>query len=271
MNRKKTLFAFTLSIVMLAGCAGEHSTTGESNEQAAADANGMAEPAMEEQAIEMDEPTAAEPAPPQPAPPPAAPAQPAPRPVPSPPPASPPPPPAEPAMAMVQIPAGTNILLELRSDLSTAENQPGDEFRGLVLEPVTMGGVVVIPERARIWGTVTEAVSASKMKGQAQLSLSFDRLETPDGTFYDLSASLTEEGVKVGKRTGAIIGGSAAGGAILGKIIGKDTKNAAKGALIGAVIGTGIAAAQKGQEVEIPKGTEIAIVLDAPLDLPEPK
>jgi hypothetical protein len=147
----------------------------------------------------------------------------------------------------------------------------GDRFKSRVLEPVTMGGQVIIPERSKIHGSVTEAISARKMKGQAQLSLAFDTLELPDGTTYEVSAALTEEGVKVGKRSGAIIGGSAAGGALLGKILGKDTKGAVKGAVIGAVIGTGIAAAQKGQDLELPKGTGMAVVLEAPLRLPVPE
>lgn len=273
MTRRNGIFVFVLAMLLAVGCTSEHSTTGEGQEQAMEGTNEMAEPAMEETAMEMEEPAAqqpaAAPAPSRPSPPP----QPAatPPPTPSPRETAPPPAPAQPAMATVRLPEGTTLLLELRTDLSTKTNMVGDEFKARVLEPVTMGGMVMIPERSTVWGTVTETVSAQKMKGQAQMSLSFDRLELPDGTFHTMSAVLTEEGVKVGKRTGGIIGGSAAGGALLGKIIGKDTKSAVKGALIGAVVGTGIAAAQKGQELELPKGTEMSIVLETPLDLPEPR
>lgn len=272
---KKHRYGFlslSLTLFLAAGCAGEHSTTGEEHGQAAEDTEEMADPTMDGQAMEMNSDEAAMPSAPAPAKP-----------------AMPsttgqgsgttaPPPstttamqPAAPSVPMVQVPAGTAMVLELKTDLSTATNMPGDEFKARVLMPVTMGGVVVIPERSRVWGTVTDTVSAKIMKGQAHMSLSFDRLELPDGTFHPMSAMLTEDGVKVGKRTGAIIGGSAAGGALLGKIIGKDTKGAVKGALIGAAVGTGIAAAQKGQDLEIPGGAEMNIVLDAPLDLPEPK
>jgi len=179
--------------------------------------------------------------------------------------------PPQPVVAMIEIPAGTVIQLELKTDLSSGTNVPGDEFKSRVLEPVTMGGQVMIPERSRIWGTVTDAVSAKKMTGQAHLSLAFEKVELPDGSMHELRATLTQEGVKVGKRTGAVIGGSAAGGALLGKIIGKDTKGAVTGALLGAAIGTGIAASQKGQDLELPGGTILEIVLEEPLKLPEPK
>ncbi len=179
--------------------------------------------------------------------------------------------PPQPVVAMIEIPAGTVIQLELKTDLSSGTNVPGDEFKSRVLEPVTMGGQVMIPERSRIWGSVTDAVSAKKMTGQAHLSLAFEKVELPDGSMHELRASLTQEGVKVGKRTGAVIGGSAAGGALLGKIIGKDTKGAVTGALLGAAIGTGIAASQKGQDLELPGGTILEIVIEEPLRLPEPK
>jgi hypothetical protein len=280
---KKHRYGFlslSLALFLAAGCAGDHqSTTGEEHGQAAEETEEMADPTMEGQAMEMDADEAAMPAAPAPAKPAATTAKPAmpsttgqgsgtTAPAPSTTTAM---QPAAPSVPMIQIPAGTTMILELKTDLSTATNMPGDEFKARVLEPVTMGGVVVIPERSRVWGTVTETVSAQKMKGQAQMSLSFDRLELPDGTFHAMSAMLTEEGVKVGKRTGAVIGGSAAGGALLGKIIGKDTKSAVKGALIGAAVGTGIAASQKGQDLEIPGGSEMNIVLDAALELPEPK
>ncbi|HXI02393.1 MAG TPA: hypothetical protein VNI57_04380, partial [Candidatus Saccharimonadales bacterium] len=179
--------------------------------------------------------------------------------------------PPQPATPMIELPEGTTLNLELKTDLSSGTNQVGDEFKAKVLDPVTMGGQVVIPEKSKVYGTVTEAVSSKKMSGQAHLTLSFDKLVLPDGSTYAMTASLTQEGVKVGKRTGAIVGGSAAGGALLGKIIGKNTGGAVKGALIGAAIGTGIAAAQKGQDLELPSGSEMAIVLEAPLSVPAPK
>ena len=272
MHRNGT-FAFLLALLLAGGCTAEHST-GEGHEQAAEETDGMAAPPVTEKAMKMEEPVeqAAAPATTQPvAPPPPATAQPAVAPPPARPAMTPPPAPAQPAVPMVQIPEGTILLLELRTELSTATNAPGDEFKTRVLEPVAIGGVVVIPERSRIWGTVTEAISAKRMKGQAHISLTFDRLELPGGTFHEMSAMLTEEGVKMGKRTGAIIGGTAAGGAILGRIIGDDSGDALKGALIGAAVGTGIAAAQKGKDLEIPKGTQMSIILDSPLDLPEPR
>jgi hypothetical protein len=171
---------------------------------------------------------------------------------------------------MVELPAGTVIEMELAGDLSSKLSKQGDPFTAKVIDPVTMGGVEVIPAGSTVHGTVTQAVSAKQMSGQAVLSLAFTQVTLPDGNEVAISASLTEKGKKIGKRTAGIVGGSAAGGAVLGRIIGKDTKGAVVGALLGAAAGTGIAASQKGQELKLPAGTGLAIEIDSPVRVPVP-
>lgn len=174
-------------------------------------------------------------------------------------------PPPEPAT--VEVPAGTVLEAETMRRITTAKIQPGDRFRASTIVPVVVGKDVVIPVGTIIRGVVTEAVSATRMKGRASLTLTFEELRLPDGQRVPISAVLTQEGKEIGKRTAGIVGGSAAGGAILGKIIGKDTKGAVAGALVGAAVGTGIAAAQDGQELDLPKGTGVAVQLSAPIQV----
>ena len=176
------------------------------------------------------------------------------------------PPPAQ--MAMVQVPSGTVLEVSLLRNLSTSKNVPGDTFRVELTEPVTLGGQDVIPAGTKILGTVTESISAQKMKGQASLVLEFSEMTFPDGYVTQVDAMLSQKGKKMGKTAGGIIGGSAAGGALLGRIIGKDTKGAVKGALLGAAAGTAIAAAQEGQDIDLPKGTALALELSGPVQVP---
>ena len=49
-------FALALALLLAAGCAAEHSTTGEDHGQPAEGTEVMAEPAMTEKALEMEEP-----------------------------------------------------------------------------------------------------------------------------------------------------------------------------------------------------------------------
>lgn len=178
--------------------------------------------------------------------------------------ATPPPPPAP---ATVEVPAGTILEAETMRRITTAKIQPGDRFRASTIVPVVVGNEVAIPVGTIIRGVVTEAVSATRMKGQASLVLSFEELRLPDGRRVPISAVLTQEGKEIGKRTAGIVGGSAAGGAVLGRIIGKDTKGTVAGAVVGAAVGTGIAAAQEGQELDLPKGTGVAVQLSAPIQI----
>jgi hypothetical protein len=193
----------------------------------------------------------------------------------TPPPAQSAPPAAQPASTpapagpvMVEIPAGTILELETLRNLDTKNNVAGDRFGARVIDAVLMGGQVAIPEGSIVHGEVTQAISATKMKGQAMLTVNFHTLTLPSKEKVALSAVLSEEGKKIGKRTAGIVGGTAAGAALLGKIVGKDTKSAVKGALIGAAAGTAIAATQDGQELKLPKGTGIAIELLSAITVP---
>jgi len=171
---------------------------------------------------------------------------------------------------MVELPAGTVLELELVDALSTRISMAGDTFKARVIDPVSMGGKVVIPLDSIVEGTVTEAVSAKKMTGQASLKLQFTQVKLPSGHSVEISAMLSEKGKKIGKRTAGIVGGSAAGGAVLGRIIGKDTKGAVVGALIGAAAGSGVAASQKGQELKLPAGTGLSIEIETAVQVPVP-
>ena len=179
-------------------------------------------------------------------------------------------PPAPPKPTLVEVPTATVLEMELATALSTKTSKAGDAFQAKLIDPVTVGGQVVIPEGSVVEGTVTEAISANKMTGQASLSLQFSKLTIPSGESVAISGMLSQKGKKIGKRTAGVIGGSAAAGAILGRIIGKDTKGAVVGAAAGAAIGTGVAASQKGQDLDLPVGAGLSIELQGPVEVPVP-
>jgi hypothetical protein len=169
---------------------------------------------------------------------------------------------------MIEVPAGTVLEMELVDALSSKTNVVGDTFKATVTDAVEVGGLEVIPAGSVVEGTVTEAVSAKKLSGQASLSMEFNRLVLPDGHSVLISAMLTQKGKKISSRTGAVVGGSAAGGAVLGKIFGKSTKGALVGAALGAAVGTGVAASQKGQELKLPAGAGLSVELQNPVQVP---
>ena len=170
-----------------------------------------------------------------------------------------------PAVA-VTVPAGTSLDIELSKTLSSATSRVGETFRARVARDVyDRDGGLAIPAGSEIVGEVSQAVPLDrKIGGQASLGLRFTDLVLPSGETVPIQASLVRTGPSKTGRDAATIGGATAGGAILGNILSRGSRGRGSvlGALIGAAAGTAIAARTKGQEVEIPQGTVIALQLD---------
>ncbi len=176
---------------------------------------------------------------------------------------------------------GTKIAFTLNNGLSTKSNREGDPFSGVVSRSVRVGDQIVIPEGSVVRGQVSHVQRPGRVKGRGELGLRFDRLEIPGGESYDLSASLTdldekeketvtEEGQVKGegskKRDAAEIGAGAGIGAVIGAIAGGG-KGAAIGAGGGAAAGTGLVLLQRGKDIDLKRGREMAIQLDRPLTI----
>lgn len=179
----------------------------------------------------------------------------------------------------VRVAEGTKILFTLNDTLSTKTNREGDPFSGVVSRSVRVGKRMAIPQGSVVRGAVARVERAGRVKGRSELGLRFDQLELPDGQVYDLSASLTqleereketvtEEGQVKGagtkKRDVLTIGGGAGIGAAIGAIAGGG-KGAATGGAVGAGAGAAMVLLTRGKDVEVPRGTELAIQLDRPL------
>jgi len=207
-------------------------------------------------------------APPAAAPPPVRPAsKPAPKPTPRPKPEPAPTPRPEPVVKTIA--AGTSLNVELLDGASSKTSLVGDAVRARVTKAVFVDGLTVIPVGALIHGTITEAFPLNKIGGTASLGLRFDSLELAGGAKTGIAAGLSQKGKSEdGKDAGTIVGATA-GGALLGRLLSKNdkTKGTLIGAVVGAAAGTGIAAATKGQEVELPTGTPLALHLEQPLTI----
>src|SRR5579872_3714821 len=69
------------------------------------------------------------------------------------------------------VPAGTKVLLELRSSINTKSAKPGDGVYLASTFPVVVGNRVLIPAGVYVQGVVDRVVRAGHVKGKAQLDM----------------------------------------------------------------------------------------------------
>ena len=171
----------------------------------------------------------------------------------------------------VAVPDGTILNVRFAGSVSSSGSQVGDTFRTRVASDVIEGGQVVIPAGSEILGEVSEAVPLDRrIGGQARLTLRFTDLVLPSGTTVPIRASFLRQGRNETGRDAAVIGGGAAGGAVLGRILG-GSKDRSRGTLVGAILGAAagavIASRTPGEEVVIPDGATVDLVLDEQIEV----
>lgn len=161
----------------------------------------------------------------------------------------------------VEIPAGTQLLVALDSDLSTKTAKVGDAFAARLVSDLTSNGRRVAPAGSRVTGSITEVVSGSSAIGAVPtIGLRFDQLELGDGRSVPIRGAIQQTGdSEKGRDAAKIIGGAAAGA-----VIGHQIKDGNKGKIIGGILGGAagaIVARNTGTEVQLPAGSQLTIAL----------
>jgi type IV secretory pathway VirB10-like protein len=164
--------------------------------------------------------------------------------------------------------AGTKLDVRFDRSLSSATSTVGEIFRARVNEDLYDGDRIAIPAGSEVVGEVTQAGPSKKIGGKSVLGLRFTDIVLPSGETVPLKASFQREGASKSGRDAATVGGATAGGAILGRILSKGGgRGTVLGAIIGAAAGAAIASRNPGEEVTIPEGSVLGIVLDRPVEI----
>ena len=173
-----------------------------------------------------------------------------------------PPPPPPP----IVIPAGTNVVFRVGSTLSSKTSQDGQVFTGTLANGIASHGKVVIPAGSGVTGTVSEAKSAGKFKGEAILAIRLTSVNVK-GVPRNITTDeyvVTQKGK--GKRSAVMIGGGTGAGALIGGLAGGG-KGALIGGLVGAGAGTAGAAFTGNKELTIPAESAVTVRTTAPMTL----
>ncbi len=185
------------------------------------------------------------------------------------------------------VPAGTKVLLSLKSGVNTKTARAGDGVYLISTFPVIVGSHVLIPTGVYVQGVVDKVERPGRIKGRAKLLMHFTTMIFPNGqvvgipgTVNDLPGSggpavkgeegTIEQASNKGKDAGNIAKGGiigATGGVIGGAASGSPGAGAAVGGLAGVAGGLIYTLLTRGDEVVIPEGTSLEMVMQRPLEL----
>jgi hypothetical protein len=167
------------------------------------------------------------------------------------------------------IPANTEIVVELLTNMSTSTNQAGDTFQTRVVAPQEIAGAIVD-------GKLVKVIKPGRVSRRAEMQIQFDYFRLNESRWANFNATpievlltkndnikrvddegsiegkstLKEDAVKVGVATGA----GAGVGAIVGGPVG-----AGVGAAIGGAFGLGGVLVTRGKHINLQQGQQIRI------------
>ncbi len=170
--------------------------------------------------------------------------------------ARPAPAPSRPTFAEISVPAGTELLLDLDTPLSTETAKIEDPVRATLRQAVVIDGRTVLPSGALLVGTVTDAERPGRVKGRARLGIRFTEIRVRNDSIRLSAAPISIEGEASKGEDATKIGVGAGVGAAIGAIAG-GKGGAAKGAAIGGAAGTGAVMATRGKELELARGANL--------------
>jgi hypothetical protein len=121
-----------------------------------------------------------------------------------------------PAPPLLTIPAGTVVIIRTNEALSSDQNQIGDQFTGVLDQPIVVNGFVVARRGQTVVGQVKSVKKAGRVTGVSQLGVELTDLTLVDGIQAPILTELWKAsgGTSHGADAGMIVGGSALGAAI---------------------------------------------------------
>jgi hypothetical protein len=176
---------------------------------------------------------------------------------------------------------GTHFLVRLDQEMNTGKDKINKKFEVKTIEPLETSSGYVLPVGAKILGHISR-IEPGGLTGHARLWLTFDDVDTSRGIFpivaevssvpgeYSVRPRESKEGeIEARTSKGTQVVEATAAGAAMGSAAGVAAHNG-KAVAMGAAAGGAaafLASSGIGQEIDLPKGTKLELVLDRPLYL----
>ena len=170
-----------------------------------------------------------------------------------------------PPPALLTIPAGTILIMRLNEPLSSDRNQVGDQFSGVLEQPIVVSGWVVARRGQIVMGQVKSVQKAGRVKGVSQLGVELTDLTLVNGEQAPILTELWKgSGGTSHGADAATIGGSTALGAIIGSAADWG-RGAAIGAGAGAAAGIGAVLLTRGRPTILEPESQLSFRLVDPV------
>ena len=91
------------------------------------------------------------------------------------------PPAPPPVPLLIQLASGTKIPLTLKQGITTKSARPGDPVYAQTAFPITANNQIAIPAGTYVQGEVRQVVRPGRVKGRAELQMSFTSMIFPNG------------------------------------------------------------------------------------------
>jgi hypothetical protein len=171
---------------------------------------------------------------------------------------------------------GTHILLSLTNPVSTKNSKEGDPIYLTTAVPIAQDDRIVIPRGSYVRASVSKSKAADRGANKGELYIRFDSLTLPNGVSRDFHARLTSADTvngKVDPDEGKIsgtgkntkpgeVGRDVGIGSMGGVLIGSAAGHPITGLGVGAAAGVAAVLLKKNQDVVLPRGTSVEMVLD---------
>jgi len=182
----------------------------------------------------------------------------------------------------VTIPAGTRVLMVLKSPLHTTSGTAGSGLYLETLYPIVQGNRVVIPARTQVQGVVEADKRPGHVNRVSEFRFRFTTLIFPNNFVAPIDGVLQSipgaKNIRTHDKGGALkpvdqtekVVIPAAAGAVGGAIIGAHRGfgiGLLPGAGLGAALGLGAVLLKRGDEISLAPGTNVEMILQAPLAL----
>jgi hypothetical protein len=182
----------------------------------------------------------------------------------------------------VTIPAGTRVLMVLMSPLHTTSGTAGSGIYLETIYPIIQGNRIVIPAHTQVQGIVESDRRPGHVERTSEFRFRFTTFIFPNNYVAPIQGALQSipgaRNIRTVDKSGTLetvdqpekVITPGAAGAVTGALIGSNHYvgiSKLSGAGLGAALGIGAVLLKRGDEISLAQGTNVEMILQAPLSL----